>query len=163
MMKRILLIMLAACLAFGAKAQVRSLGLSVGPYEAVSFQHMVYGTENVFQLDLGYHTGVPNAGWARLMGTYNIMILSPKWTDEGTWNFYAGPGAYMGASWASGKGVAFGVMGIAGLEYIFDDLPIQLSADMRTCLGTVLTKNGYVFDTDGLLSLVPTVSARYMF
>ena len=162
-MKKLLLIMLASCLAFGAKAQVRSLGLNLGPYEAVSFQHFVYGTDNVFQLDLGYHTGVPDSGSIRLMGTYNIMILSPEWTDEGKWNFYAGPGAYIGASWAPGKGVAFGVMGIVGLEYIFDDIPIQLSADMRPSVGAVMTKNGYVYDTDSLLGLIPTVSARYMF
>lgn len=162
-MKRLLVILLASCLAFGAKAQVRSLGLEVGPYAAVSFQHMVYGTDNVFQLDLGYHAGLPNTGWARLMGTYNMMIVSPKWTEKGTWNFYAGPGAYIGASWASGKGVAFGVMGIVGLEYIFDDKPFQLSADIRPCVGTVLTKNGYVYDMDSLLGLIPTLSARYMF
>ena len=155
--------MLAACFSLGARAQVRSVGLTVGPYEAVSFQHMVYGTDNVFQLDLGFHTGVPASGSIRMMASYNINILSPKWTDEGTWNFYAGPGVYLGGGWAPGKGLTLGVMAIVGLEYIFDDLPLQLSADMRPALGAVLLKDVSVFDKDSLLGLIPTVSARYMF
>ena len=162
-MKKLLLIMLATCFALGARAQVRSVGLTVGPYEAVSFQHMVYGTDNVFQLDLGFHTGVPASGSIRMMASYNINILSPKWTDEGTWNFYAGPGVYLGGGWAPGKGLTLGVMAIVGLEYIFDDLPLQLSADMRPALGAVLLKDVSVFDKDSLLGLIPTVSARYMF
>jgi hypothetical protein len=162
-MKKLLLIMLAASFALGARAQVRSVGLTVGPYEAVSFQHMVYGTDNVFQLDLGFHTGVPASGSIRMMASYNINILSPKWTDEGTWNFYAGPGVYLGGGWAPGKGLTLGVMAIVGLEYIFDDLPLQLSADMRPALGAVLLKDVSVFDKDSLLGLIPTVSARYMF
>lgn len=162
-MKKLLLIMLAACFSLGARAQVRSVGLTVGPYEAVSFQHMVYGTDNVFQLDLGFHTGVPASGSIRMMASYNINILSPKWTDEGTWNFYAGPGVYLGGGWAPGKGLTLGVMAIVGLEYIFDDLPLQLSADMRPALGAVLLKDVSVFDKDSLLGLIPTVSARYMF
>lgn len=162
-MKKLLLIMLAACFSLGARAQVRSVGLTVGPYEAVSFQHMVYGTDNVFQLDLGFHTGVLASGSIRMMASYNINILSPKWTDEGTWNFYAGPGVYLGGGWAPGKGLTLGVMAIVGLEYIFDDLPLQLSADMRPALGAVLLKDVSVFDKDSLLGLIPTVSARYMF
>ena len=162
-MKKLLLIMLAACFSLGARAQVRSVGLTVGPYEAVSFQHMVYGIDNVFQLDLGFHTGVPASGSIRMMASYNINILSPKWTDEGTWNFYAGPGVYLGGGWAPGKGLTLGVMAIVGLEYIFDDLPLQLSADMRPALGAVLLKDVSVFDKDSLLGLIPTVSARYMF
>ena len=93
-----LTVILAAMTA--AKAQPRAVGISVGPYEAVTFQHMVYGTDNVFQLDLGFHTGVPASGSIRMMASYNINILSPKWTDEGTWNFYAGPGVYLGGGWA---------------------------------------------------------------
>lgn len=162
-MKRILLMMLAACLALSARAQVRSVGLTLGPYEAVSFQHMVFGTPDVFQLDLGYHTGVPASGSIRLMGSYNFMILSPEWTKEGKWNFYAGPGVYIGGGWGQRRGLTYGVMAIVGLEYIFDGLPLQLSADMRPCIGRVLTKERYVFDMDGLLSLVPTISARYLF
>ena len=162
-MKRILLLLALVCLSFAANAQVRSVGLTLGPLEAVSMQHMVYGTDDVFQLDLGYHTGVPSSGSLRLMASYNIMILSPDWTDEGKWNFYAGPGFYLGASWASGKGLSMGLMAIAGLEYIFDSLPIQLSVDIRPCIGTTMTAERFVYDKDSLLGLVPAVSARYLF
>lgn len=162
-MKRILLLLALVCLSFAAKAQVRSVGLTLGPFEAVSMQHMVYGTDDIFQLDLGYHTGVPSSGSLRLMASYNIMILSPDWTNEGKWNFYAGPGFYVGASWAAGKGLSMGLMGIVGLEYIFDSLPLQMSVDIRPCVGTTMTAERFIYDTDSLLGLVPTVSARYLF
>jgi hypothetical protein len=162
-MKRLLIILIAACLSLGARGQVRSIGATFGSYEAVSFQHMVYGTDNVFQLDLGYHVGLPDAGAVKLMASYNINILSPKWTSEGEWNFYAGPGVYLGGGWAPGKGLTFGLMAMVGLEYIFDDLPLQLSADMRPSVGMIMLKDVTVFDKDSLLGLVPTVSARYMF
>ena len=162
-MRRLLLILVVACLSIGAKAQVRSLGVTLGSYEAVSFQHMVYGTDNVFQLDLGYHLGVPDSGAVKMMASYNINILSPKWTDEGTWNFYAGPGVYLGGGWAPGKGLTLGAMAVVGLEYLFDALPLQLSADMRPSVGAILLKDVTVFDKDSLLGLIPTVSARYMF
>ena len=162
-MRKIILLLLAATLSFSANAQVRSLGVSVGPYETVSFQHIVYGTDNVFQLDLGYFNGLPRAGSIRLMGSYNIMIASPEWTEEGEWNFYAGPGAYLGAGWAPGKGLTFGVMGIVGLEYLLDSLPLQFSADIHPMIGTVLINDNFIFDRDGLLSLVPTLSVRYLF
>ena len=72
-MRRLLLILVVACLSIGAKAQVRSLGVTLGPYEAVTLQHWVYGTDNIFQLDLGYHTGVPSGGSIRMMAAYNIL------------------------------------------------------------------------------------------
>ena len=162
-MKRLLLILVAACFCVCANAQVRSLGATFGTYDAVSMQHWVYGTKNVFQLELGYHTGLPDAGAVKLMASYNIMILSPEWTNEGEWNFYAGPGMYLGAGWAPGKGVACGLFGIAGLEYIFEYIPLQLSADIRPSAGIMLTKNGFKYDKDTLLDLDPTVSVRYMF
>lgn len=162
-MRRLLIISLLACLSLCAKAQVRSVGATFGTYEAVSFQHIVYGTDNVFQLDLGYHLGLPDSGAVKMMASYNINILSPKWTDKGTWNFYAGPGVYLGGGWAPGKGLALGVMAIVGLEYLFDGLPIQLSADMRPSLGAILLNEVTVYDKDNLLGLIPTVSARYMF
>lgn len=162
-MKRLLLILTIACLSFGAKAQVRSLGVTVGAYEAVSFQHGVYGTENVFQLDLGYHTGLPKSGSIRLMGSYNIMLYSPEWTKEGDWNFYVGPGVYLGGGWAEGKGLTFGVMAVVGLEYLFESIPLQVSADMRPTMGMLLTNDMFIYDKDCLLSLTPTLAVRYMF
>ena len=161
-MKRLLLILAVACISLAANAQVRSLGVTLGSYEAVSFQHMVYGTDNVFQLDLGFQTGIPASGSIRLRASYNMMILSPKWTSVGKWNFYAGPGCYLGSGWSYGKGLNFGIMAIVGLEYLFD-FPLQLSVDMRPSLGTVLTDDNFIFDKDSLLGLVPTLSARYLF
>ena len=162
-MRRLLLILVVACLSIGAKAQVRSLGVTLGPYEAVTLQHWVYGTDNIFQLDLGYHTGVPSGGSIRMMAAYNIPILSPQWTEKGTWNFYAGPGIYIGGSTAPGKGLNFGVIANVGIEYIFDSLPILLSAEMRPGLGTMFSNDDFIYDIDNLLDLIPMVSVRYMF
>ena len=162
-MRKLLLILVLVFAAAGAKAQVRSLGLTLGSYEAVTFQHWVYGTDNVFQLDFGYHTGLPSDGAWKLMGSYNIMLLSPTLTIDGDWNFYAGPGGYLGAGWAPGKGLTFGVMAVVGLEYLFEYIPLQMSVDIRPGIGTVLTNNKYVFDKDALLGFVPSVSLRYMF
>lgn len=162
-MKRLIVILVMACICIGAKAQVRTVGLTLGSYEAISMQHMVYGTDNIFQLDLGYHTGLPKNGAVKLMASYNIMILKPEWTNEGYWNFYAGPGVYIGGGWAPGKGLTFGVMAIAGLEYQFEYIPLILSADVRPALGTVLTNDKFVYDKDAFLDLIPIVSARYMF
>ncbi len=162
-MKKLLFLAVALCMSLAANAQVRSVGATFGSYDAVSFQHVVYGTDNIFQLDLGYHLGLPDSGAIKMMASYNINILSPKWTEEGTWNFYAGPGVYLGGGWAPGKGLTLGVMAIVGLEYLFDDLPLQLSVDMRPSAGSILLKDVTVFDKDTLLGLIPTVSARYMF
>ena len=54
-------------------------------------------------------------------------------------------------------------MAIVGLESLFDDLPLQMSVDMRPSAGSILLKDVTVFDKDTLLGLIPTVSARYMF
>lgn len=168
-MKRLIVLLVAACIGVCANAQVRALGATFGTYEAVSMQHWVYGTDNVFQLDLGYHTGLPAykglpaAGAVKLMASYNIMVYSPEWTNEGYWNIYAGPGIYLGGGWKPGKGLTFGIMAIAGLEYRFEYHPILLSADIRPSAGMVLTNNKFIYDRDTFLDLVPTVSVRYLF
>ena len=82
-----LTVILAAMTA--AKAQPRAVGISVGPYEAVTFQHMVYGTDDFFQLDLGYQVGSPMPGSMRLAATYNMILMQPDWFG-GEWNFYVG-------------------------------------------------------------------------
>ena len=161
-MKRLLIIFAAAVISVAANAQVRSVGLTVGAFEGVSFQHMIYGTDNVFQLDLGYQTGVPHSGSMRLVGTYNKMLMSPEWTSEGTWNMYAGPGVQIGTGFVPEKAFSIGVVGVVGLEYIFW-VPLQLSVDIRPSLGVMLSDDSFRFDIDGMLGFIPTISARYMF
>lgn len=163
-MKRcIAVLVLLAALAVTAGAKPRSVGIGAGAVQSVSMQHMVYGTDNVFQLDLGFHVGVPSSGTMRLMATYNIMLFSPEWTSEGKWNVYAGPGVSLGAGFSTAKALTFGVTAIAGVEYLFDSIPLQLSADLRPTFGIMLSNDTFRFDVDGMMGFVPTISARYMF
>ena len=148
--------------AFTAGAKPRSVGLGFGSIQNVSMQHMVYGTDNFFQLDLGYHVGVPSTGTMRLTGTYNYMILSPKWTEKGTWNFYAGPGVSLGSGFNIDKAVSLGVTAQVGLEYIFE-FPLQLAVDLRPSFGVMLGNDRFRYDLDGLMGFIPTLTARYMF
>lgn len=161
-MKKIILILVLALGSLAANAQIRSFGVTVGPSETVSLQHYVYGTNDFFQLDLGYHTGVPQFGSLRLTASFNRIFLSPQWT-EGTWNIYAGPGVQIGSGCNVYKAFNFSIVAQAGIEYIFDGIPLILSADMRPSFGVMLSNDRFRYDIDGLLGFVPAISARYMF
>ena len=161
-MKKIIItltVILAAMTA--AKAQPRAVGISVGSYEAVTFQHMVYGTDDFFQLDLGYQVGYPAPGSMRLTATYNMILLQPKWFG-GEWNFYVGPGAQLGSGFRSLKALTFGATCQVGLEYNFD-FPLMLSAEVRPTIGICLSSDRFKYDLDGLFGFIPTISAKYRF
>lgn len=174
-MKRVIIaITLAAAFAasvFTASAKPRSVGIGLGAYQNISMQHMIYGTDRFFQLDLGYHVGVRQYGMAytgdqgtlRLMATYNIPIMSFDWTSEGTWNFYAGPGFTLASDFSSDKAISIGVVAQAGIEYLFDDIPLQLSADVRPFAGLIISNDRFMYDLDGFMGFIPTISARYWF
>ena len=60
------------------------------------------------------------------------MISKPQWTSQGTWGFYAGPGASLGGILGT---MHAAVVGQVGLEYFFEGLPLQLSLDVRPSVG----------------------------
>ena len=144
-----------------AKAQTRAVGISVGPYQAVTFQHMVYGTDDFFQLDLGYQVGVPMPGSMRMTATYNMILMQPDWFG-GDWNFYVGPGAQLGTGFRSLKALSLGATCQVGLEYNFD-FPLMLSAEVRPTIGICLSSDQFKYDLDGLFGFIPTISAKYRF
>ena len=154
-----LTVILAAMTA--AKAQPRAVGISVGPYEAVTFQHMVYGTDDFFQLDLGYQVGSPMPGSMRLAATYNMILMQPDWFG-GDWNFYVGPGAQFGSGFRSLKALSFSAVCQVGLEYNFD-FPLMVSAEVRPSIGICLSSDKFKYDLDGLFGFIPTISAKYRF
>ena len=154
-----LTVILAALTA--AKAQTRAVGISVGPYQAVTFQHMVYGTDDFFQLDLGYQVGVPMPGSLRMTATYNMILMQPDWFG-GDWNFYVGPGAQLGTGFRSLKALSLGATCQVGLEYNFD-FPLMLSAEVRPTFGVCISTDKFKYDLDGLFGFVPTISAKYRF
>ncbi len=162
-MKRFLLASIIALTSLIANAQVRAVGFGVGGSETLSMQHYVYGyDDSFFQLDLGYHTGVPSSGSLRLTGTYNMLFMSPRWTSEGTWNLYAGPGIQIGSDFSGMKPFSLGLAVQVGLEYIFD-FPLQLSVDLRPSFGVLVSDDRYRYDIDGLMGFIPVISARYRF
>lgn len=161
-MKRLLTVITIFLIALAANAQPRAVGISVGAVEGVSFQHMVYGQENFFQLDLGYHPGTYLSGSMRLTGTYNYIIASPRITSDGTWNLYAGPGVTLGTGFNSFRAFNIGVAAQVGVEYAFW-FPLQLSVDLRPSFGVVISEDRFKYDVDGVFGFIPTISARYVF
>lgn len=162
-MKRFILVTVIILATVSAKAQVRAVGIGLGGSETISLQHYIYGMDDCFfQLDFGYHTGVPSSGSTRLTATYNMVILSPEWTWMGEWNFYAGPGIQLGSGFTPLKSFNIGVAAQVGLEYVFD-FPLQLSVDLRPSFGILLSEGRFKYDMDGLMGFIPVVSARYRF
>lgn len=162
MMKRFFLILTLAVMSFAASAQVRSVGVSIGPFEGVSLQHWVYGTDDFFQLDLGYQVGVPMPGSMRMTATYNMILMQPEFTAEGVWNFYVGPGVQLGSGFRTLKALSLGAVCQVGLEYQFW-FPLALSVEARPNIGVCISQDRFKYDVDGLFGLIPTISAKYMF
>lgn len=173
-MKRIIIaITLAAAFAasvFTADAKPRAVGVGFGAYQNVSLQHIIYGTDRFFQLDLGYHVGIRQpgmtatqaAGSLKLIALYNIPVYKPEWTSKGNWLVYAGPGAALSTGFNTQKAITLGVAAQVGLEYVFE-FPLQLAIDLRPTFGLKVSDDNFAFDTDGLLGFIPTISARYWF
>ena len=157
-------IIIAAALVLGfavaASAQPRAVGLRLGYGADISYQHNINGG-NFIEADLG----LGNFSFLNVAGTYNFMIAKPDWTDKGEWGFYAGPGVALGV----GSGIFnIGIAGQAGLEYKFDDIPLQLSVDVRPQLGLVTASTKvegetYRASSFGLWGWYPHLGIRYMF
>ena len=183
-MKKIILTFVASFIATIALAQPRTVGGSIGWSETITYQHSI-NSDSFIELNFGYHCGLlqsseiypetsngyldnyydvakRSAGTMRLTATYNMIFLSPNWTDKGDWNFYAGPGVSMGSGFNSYKAFCFGVTGQAGLEYNFW-FPLTLSADLRPTIGIMVSEGRIKFDTDGLMGFSPTLSAKFRF
>ena len=183
-MKKIFLIIVTSIIATMTSAQPRSVGGSLGWSETVTYQHSV-NSGNFIELNFGYHCGLlqssnmypetsngylddyyewakRSAGTLRMTATYNMIIMSPQWTDRGEWNFYAGPGVSMGSGFNTYKAFCFGVTGQAGLEFNFW-FPLTLSADLRPTIGIMVAEGRIKYDTDGLMGFLPTISAKFRF
>jgi opacity protein-like surface antigen len=125
-------------LAFNAQAQdisKNALGLRIGDNDGfggeVSYQRGL-SKNNRLELDLGWRNS-SNVDAIKLVGIYQWL-----WNIDGGFNWYAGVGAGLGSwSW-DGPGDpdpdgGFFVLaaGDIGIEYNFDEAPIQLSLDFR--------------------------------
>lgn len=140
-MKKVILsaIMLLG-LAFSAQAQdisKNALGLRLGDNDGfggeISYQRGL-GKNNRLELDLGWRNS-NDVDAFKLTGIYQWV-----WNIEGGFNWYAGVGGGIG-SWSYDRtiegnrfedsGTFVFVAGNLGIEYNFEEAPIQLSLDIR--------------------------------
>lgn len=123
-------------LAFSAQAQdisKNALGLRLGDNDGfggeISYQRGL-SKNNRLEFDLGWRTS-NDVDAFKLVGLYQWV-----WNIEGGFNWYAGVGAGLG-SWrydvgpVSDSGTILLAAGDIGIEYCFEEAPIQLSLDFR--------------------------------
>ena len=121
----------------------------------ISYQQLLQ-KETRLELDLGIRSGNGWSGWA-LNGTHQWIF--PLATD---FNWYLGAGAGLGgysvdlSNGSSDSKMFVSILGQAGVEYVFPDIPLQISLDTRPNLGLFNTRSS---------SLVADVSlsVRYLF
>ena len=105
------------------------LGDSDGLGAEVSYQRAL-GDNNRLEIDLGWRDGTNYDGF-KLAGLYQWV-----WGLDGGFNWYAGAGGGLG-SWSHNQnnlndnGVFIVATGDIGIEYNFQQAPIQLSLDYR--------------------------------
>lgn len=134
-MKKIILsaIMLMG-LAFTAQAQdisKNALGLRLGDNDGfggeISYQRGL-GDNNRLELDLGFRNNDDFDAF-KLTGLYQWV-----WNIDGGFNWYAGVGGGLG-SWNNNRfddnGTFLFAAGDLGIEYNFEEAPIQLALDIR--------------------------------
>nr|WP_321409966.1 hypothetical protein [uncultured Carboxylicivirga sp.] len=150
-MKKQLLVAIMAIFSLGAFAQVNNnaLGLRFGGGNffgaEVSYQK---GLSNINRLeaDLGLYSYSNGSGF-NIAGIYQWV-----WNIDGGFNWYAGPGAELG-SWSykssvtneGNAGFYLGIGGQVGIEYNFDEIPLNLSIDTRPMIGLGNSYNSFNF------------------
>lgn len=155
-------------LAFSAQAQdisKNALGLRLGDNDGfggeISYQRGM-GSNNRLEFDLGWRNS-KHVDAFKLTGLYQWV-----WNIEGGFNWYAGVGAGVG-SWSydgpgdpdPDGGSFILAAGDIGIEYNFQEAPIQLSLDFRPELYFGDNRN----DLDGYDSFGPDIALgiRYRF
>lgn len=136
-MKKILLTLVAVfALSFAANAQDNALGVRLGGGQG-------FGGELSYQRALGSNRLELDLGWASNdHDDYTAIgfnaIYQWRGTISGNFGWFAGVGGRFDYwTWDTpvddDSDIALAVVGQAGLEYVFDAVPIQLSLDIRPC------------------------------
>ena len=134
MKKVIVSLILLNAITLGCSAQDNLLGIRGGWYSGISFQHYLSEGEAVEGLFQFVRGGI------NLTGLYELH--EPISGADG-FGFYYGAGGHFGiyqeeqrlfGDYYTGSGGVFGIDGIAGVEYIFDQVPLQLSLDCKPAL-----------------------------
>lgn len=135
MKKRLSLLVILCAFLQSAKAQDNLVGIRGGWYSGISFQHYLSdgkAIEGLFQFA---------RGGMNITGLYELH--EPINGADG-FGFYYGAGAHLGiyqkdrnnlfGDRYTGSGSVIGADGIVGVEYIFDQIPLQLSLDYKPAL-----------------------------
>lgn len=131
-----------------------SLGLRAGVPVGVTLKHFLSST-NAFE-------GILASRWSGLVITGLYETEHPTGQYPGL-NWYWGVGAHLG-TWSEGynpelnstySGLVIGVDGVIGLEYTFDQIPLNLSLDLLPSLNLL----GYT----GWGGINGALSIRYVF
>jgi hypothetical protein len=154
MKKALIILLLAGLLNFTLKAQdyKTSLGLRAGYPYGLTIKHFV-SEANAFE-------GILAANWGGFVAI--ALYENEHWTGHYPgFNWFWGLGAHIG-SWDNNPhvrstytGSIFGVDGIVGLEYTFDEIPLNLSLDLLPSVNLIGDTNwGGIFSA---------LSIRYVF
>ncbi len=137
-----------------------ALGLRLGSNNGfggeISYQRGL-GNNNRLELDLGFRNS-DNVDAFKLAGLYQWV-----WNIEGNFNWYAGVGGGLG-NWSTNfngnksNGTFLFAAGDIGIEYNFDEAPIQLSLDYRPEF--YINSDGY---SDNSIGSDIALSIRYRF
>ncbi len=155
-----------------AYAQPRAIGLRLGAFDGISYQHAV-GDNNMFEIEAGFGwMGRAERWWHDSGASYhgrwyghNVQLaftydwIDPfgatfPWEHKGEWHWYMGVGAAGGYGWyAYGYAPGYGWVGgngnwgfgaAAGRVGVEYDFwfPLQISIDWRPTLGAALMDDG---------------------
>ncbi len=160
-MKKYMLAVIAVVFSMGAMAQTHdhAIGARFGGGNAFGAEftyQMGLSNVNRLELDLGL-TAHSNYSGFSLAGAYHWLF-----NIEGGFNWYVGPAASIG-SWSykssydttKDDGFYLGLGAQGGVEYNFDEIPLQLSVDSRPQIPIGAAYNDFYFGV--------AFSARYTF
>ncbi len=149
-----LLFLLGFCMIFAHAANSQDynngVGVRLGVYSGVTFKHFINQT-NALEAQLTSH---PYWGGVLAFGMFE-MHFKPFSDDAFQWFF--GFGTHIGdynSRYYHG-GFLLGVNSIGGLEYTFDQVPINLGADIKPMINIISNDKILFFDTG--------IYARYTF
>ncbi|MBR1426796.1 MAG: hypothetical protein IJ581_05025 [Paludibacteraceae bacterium] len=167
-MKKVFLI---ACMALAsltvALAQPRAVGVNIGPWSSLSYQHG-FGESNM--LDVAANVILPIQSGIGAGGHVTYDWIDPfnapvPWNNVGEWHWYMGVGASGGFIFPLNSyqgGWYGGVAAHVGIEYDFW-FPFQLSLDWRPSLGLCdFDGKGLGYNYNGLWGGVQ-IGVRYKF
>lgn len=148
-----------------AYAQPRAIGLNLGPWSSISYQHG-FGDSNM--LDVAANIILPINSGLGVGGHVTYDWIDPfgatvPWNEQGEWHWYMGVGGSGGFNFGTGNNDSWwyaGVAGHIGIEYDFW-FPLQLSVDWRPSIG-LAGKNGIDFNYGGLWGGLG-IGVRYLF